>query len=201
MIRKTILGGIFFLIPVAFLALLLGKAFEIALLVAEPIGTLFPPEDIAGVALANILAIILLLVICFLAGLAANLEFISKRIKRVDGLLLQIIPGYSIAKSVLSGVTKQSDFDNLITPVLVQFDDHQAVAFEIERMPTKVVVFLPGAPAAWSGVTVVVDIDRVMPLDLPTHQVTALLRMLGRGTQAALANPDKPLEGNEENWR
>jgi uncharacterized membrane protein len=102
LIQTTILGGVFFLIPLAFVLMILGSAYDIALKVAAPIDALIPLEDVAGVALANILAVLLL--VCFVAGLIAKLEFFSARMNKLDGLLTEIMPGYAIAKSVLGGM-------------------------------------------------------------------------------------------------
>ncbi len=185
-IQTTILGGIFFLIPLAFVAMILGNAYRIALKVAEPIDALIPLEDIGGVALANILAILLLLLLCFFAGLIAKLEFFSARMNKLDGLLMEIMPGYAIAKSVLGGMAKRDDVEALLTPVLVTFDDHQMIAFEVERTETYAIVFLPGAPTAWSGSSIVVNLDRIKVLEVPTHLASALLRTLGRGAPVLL---------------
>ena len=186
LIQTTILGGVFFLIPIAFVLMILGNAYDIALTVAAPIDALIPLEDVAGVALANILAVLLLLLVCFVAGLIAKLEFFSARMNKLDGLLTEVMPGYAIAKSVLGGMIKKADMETLLTPVLVSFDDHQMIAFEIERTETYAIVFLPGSPTAWSGSSVVVDLDRVKSLNVPTHQASALMRTMGRGAPVIL---------------
>ena len=67
--KTTILGGALFLVPLAFVAIVLGKAFEVSMLLAAPLDGLIPLERVAGIALANIIAIVLILAICFAAGL------------------------------------------------------------------------------------------------------------------------------------
>jgi uncharacterized membrane protein len=71
--------------------------------------------------------------------------------------------------------------------VFVRLDDQAQIAFEVERLPDgRAIVFLPGAPDAWSGSAVVVDADRVTPLDFEMRQVVRLAKNLGKGTAAAL---------------
>lgn len=183
--KTTIMGGILFLVPVVFIALILGKAFELSMLVAGPLDNLIPEETIAGIALANIIAIVLILVVCFVAGLAAHYGPIAERVKRVEDMLIDILPGYVVAKGVVGGVTKNDKAESVLRPVLVRFDDYEQLAFEVERFDDKVVVFLPGAPSAWSGVSLVVDAERVSHVNLPPHKVVSLLRVLGRGTSEA----------------
>ena len=180
--KTTILGGALFLVPLAFIAIVLGKAFEVSMLLAGPLDGLIPLDSVAGIAMANIIAIILILAICFAAGLAAKSDMFSKRVGRVDDILIDIIPGYAVAKGTVAGIAKKDDAVSVLSPVLVQFDDYEQIAFEVERMGDRSVIFLPGSPSAWSGASVIVDADRVTTLDLPPHQAVSLLRVMGRGT-------------------
>ncbi|MCA8884585.1 MAG: hypothetical protein KDA50_12695 [Rhodobacteraceae bacterium] len=184
--RTTLIGGIFFLIPVVFLIYILAKAYQISHQFAGKLAGLMPVDSIAGLAVVNILAVVLIIVVCFLAGLAARLAFFRRHVDKIETVLIEFFPGYAIAKSMASGVAGQSDVDSLLKTVLVAFDDHEAIGFEVERSDTRVIVFLPGAPSAWSGSSVAVPPDRVTPLRLPVHQASGLLRTLGRGTTAAL---------------
>lgn len=182
--KTTILGGALFLVPLAFLAIVLGKAFELSMLVAAPLDGMIPLERFAGIALANIIALVLILAVCFAAGLAARSGMFSRRVDRLDSVLIDVMPGYAVAKGVVAGVAGENDAMSVLSPVLVQFDDHEQISFEVERLEDRVIVFLPGSPSAWSGATVMVNTDRVTPLDLPPHQVVSLLRVLGRGSSS-----------------
>ncbi|MGR3662632.1 MAG: hypothetical protein ACU0CA_15840 [Paracoccaceae bacterium] len=185
--RTTILGGVLFLVPLVFITLILGRGFEITRMVAKPFYKFLPLDHIGGIAIINILAIILLFLVCYLAGLAATHGAIAKRVKKAEDLLINIIPGYAVTKGVLGGATKNDDAMSVLRPVFVKFDDYEQLAFEIERTEDKVVIFLPGAPSAWSGTSVIVDVARVTALDLPPHKIVGLLRVMGRGTFALQA--------------
>ncbi len=69
--KTTILGGLLFLVPLAFLAIVLGKAFQVSMLLVDPIDAVIPIETLAGIAFIDGMAIALILVVCFLAGFAA----------------------------------------------------------------------------------------------------------------------------------
>ena len=181
MIKKTMLSGVLILVPLVFVAILLAKAFELSMLLAAPLDGLVPIESYAGIALANIIAVILLLILCFVAGLAAHRGPFARRVKRMEDLLIDIIPGYVVAKGVVGGVAKSDKEDSVLKPALVTFDDYQQLAFEVERTGGRAVIFLPGSPSAWSGSSILVNVDRVTLLDLPPHQIVSLLRVMGRG--------------------
>ena len=72
LLKSTLIGGIFFLAPMVLLIIILIKAHEIMLKVAQPLSEFIPLDKIGGVAVANILVIVLLLLVCLLAGLLAT---------------------------------------------------------------------------------------------------------------------------------
>ncbi|MEM6312072.1 MAG: hypothetical protein AAF754_18755 [Pseudomonadota bacterium] len=189
--KTTLLGGLIFLVPVAVIAILFTKVFHISMAVVAPIDKIIPINSIAGVAFVNFLAIIAILLVCFIAGLLAKTAFFSQKVDLIDGLLIDTIPGYAVAKGVLGSVTRKEELATLLPSVLVRLDDYQQIAFEIERVGNQVVVFLPGTPSAWAGSTIIVDAERVRKLDMPTHKTVKLMRVLGRGSlQAANGIPN-----------
>lgn len=181
--KTTFLGGLLFLVPVAFLTIIFGKAFQLSMAVVKPVDELMPVETVAGVAAINLVAIFLIAALCFLAGLAAQRGWIGKRLDRLDGLLLDIIPGYAVAKGMVGSVANDEDASTL-KPVHVRFDDFDQIALEVERDATHATLFLPGTPSTWSGSTVIVTLDRISPINLPMHQVVKLMRVMGRGSLA-----------------
>lgn len=180
--RTTILGGVLFLIPLVFVSIILGKAFQISMLVAGPLDKIIPVNTVAGVAFVNIIAIVVILAVCFAAGLAARKSFFSHRMSKLDGILIDIMPGYAVAKGMIGSMSRDETLAATLTPVLVRFDDYSQIAFELERDAQKATLFLPGSPSAWSGSAILVDLDRIEPLDMPTHKAVKLLRVLGRGS-------------------
>lgn len=192
MIRTTLIGGAIFLIPVVFLIYVLAKAYEMSSKAAEAIARVAPVQGVAGDILADVLAVVLIVAICYGAGLAARRAFFANHMQRVEDLLMTFFPGVTIAKNMASGIAGIEDPGKLLKSVLIAFDDYETIGFEVERTDTRVIVFLPGAPAAWSGQSVAVSPDRVTALNLPVHQVTKLLRTLGRGTIAVLQQAEQP---------
>jgi uncharacterized membrane protein len=182
-IKATIVGGLVFLLPLVVIVLIIGKALKISMVVAEPLGALIPIDSVGGVALANILAVLVILVLCYLAGLVAQFASIRRKVAGLEELLIAAIPGYAFAKTMVSGVTKAEDEAGRMMPVLVTLDDYKQIAFEVERTPGgNVVVYLPGAPNPWSGSVVYVTEDRVEPLDMAPQDAIKNIRVLGRGS-------------------
>ncbi|MDK3073345.1 hypothetical protein QO034_09510 [Sedimentitalea sp. JM2-8] len=192
-LKTTILGGLLFLAPLVVLIFILSKAFEFSRTLAVPLGRVFPMDRIAGVALSDILAVGLILFVSYLAGLVARGKVLAKPVARIERVLISVVPGYAVLKSTLAGLMGDTSVESLLQPVLIRLDDVHQIAFEVERLDDRSVVFLPGAPSAWSGTSVIVDSKRVTYLSVPPHQVTGLLRVLGRGTgKLSLDSSAKP---------
>jgi uncharacterized membrane protein len=178
----TALGGVLFLIPMVFLVLVFSKAFDIMKTVAAPLQRFLPVEHIAGVGLVNILAVLIMVLVCLLAGLVAGSVPARALYRRLDGLMLEVIPGYAWTKSVIASFGGDEQVENF-KPVLVTFDDLAQAGFEMERTPCgMVVVFLPGAPDARSGSVAYVNPERVSPIAASFHAINKSLRHMGKGS-------------------
>lgn len=195
MIRTTIVGGIAFLLPLVILAFILGKAFELSMLIAAPIDEIVHIGSFAGVALANILAIIIILAVCYIAGLVARLQATQRRVGALDNALLQMLPAYAFVKTMVSSVIQAESEAQAMHPVMVRLDDMTQIAFEVERRGGEVVVFLPGAPSPWSGSVAIVEESRVTPLKMPSHRVVKMVQLLGRGSLAQLNEAKDSMSG------
>jgi len=184
------IGGMLFLVPLVFVVLIFGKAFQIMTRLAEPISKLLPVDHIAGIGLINVVAVLLILLICVMAGLIAKGPLAQSFYKKLDGLLAQLVPSYIWTRTVVRNLAGDVDTEQF-KPVLVTLDDQLLLAFEMERSPDGlVVVFMPGAPDVQSGTVAYVTADRVQPLATSLLEINRTLKHMGKGAAALL--PAKP---------
>ena len=187
-LKTTVLGGILFLIPIIIFIVIIGKALLITGKLADPIAGLMGVDAIAGIAVAQLLAIGILVLICFIAGLAAKTTRAKSLVQSLEVNVLKKIPVYEFLKAKTQSVLSPQD-EEAMRAVLARFDDSWQLAFEIERIESgDVVIFLPGAPDPWSGSVCIVTRDRVTSLDTTVHSAVNLLKRLGRGSASALQN-------------
>ena len=184
-IRTTIVGGLLFLIPFVVVVMIAGKALQIMRKIAMPIIDLLGVDHVGAVALIDVVAIALMVGLCYVAGRLAVSERGRRAYRAVDERLLDIFPRYGFVKAIASGVAKERG--EHIPPVMVRFDDLWQFAFEIERDASRVIVYLPGSPDPWSGTMALVEADRVTPLAADMPAVIKSLRGAGRGGLAFLA--------------
>lgn len=188
-LRTTLLGGLIFLVPFIVLLIILGKAIKIMHLVAKPIERFLPLESFAGVAIVDILSVLVIVVLCFFAGLAARSNPGKMVFRIADDTLMALIPGYALMKERLFTHLSQGRDETMLQPVLVTFDDHRLIAFEIERNDVSAVVFMPGSPDPWSGSSVVVELARVEKLDIEKNKVIfETFKNMGLGSLKLIGN-------------
>ena len=177
----TAVGGVMFLIPLVIVVVVLGKAFDIMKKVSEPLQTMIPIETVAGIGVIEIMAVVLMFVFSIVVGVFAQIKPASRFYDKIDGFLLELIPGYAWTKTVLGNVAGTEDARHF-KPVLVRLDDQVQVAFELERTANgDVVVFFPGAPDPKSGAVAYVTPDRVEPVQASFLDINRSLKHMGRG--------------------
>lgn len=205
--KTTILGGVIFLLPFAIIVFLLGQIVQVIYSVAGQINSFVPQWSFGGVSLAVLLAALVLIVLCYAAGLAARRSLGRQFSAKVERNVLLFFPRYAIWKSQLASNFGADEGETALQPVLVEFDDAARIGFEIERAncppPASaaasdaatsqapgnadadagetVTVYLPGSPDPWNGHVVHVSSRRVRPLAAKFGDATAVCESMGRG--------------------
>lgn len=181
--KSTIMGGFLVLVPIGFLIVVLDKLLGIIVKVSAPVTRRLAVDGPMLEILSYVLAIIVLLLVCAVAGLLANLSWTQRRVEQVHGLLLKYVPFYNIVDGVVSNVSSAEEQKDQMIPSLVHFDDNSQLGLEIERSESGVVaVYIPGSPSPWSGATIYVPSERVENLQMKSRDVMRTAGMLGRGS-------------------
>jgi uncharacterized membrane protein len=185
-LTTTLIGGLLFLVPVVFLAFILGKAFGFMLVVAKPMATWIPIDRVGGVAIANLIALLAIILLCFLAGLLARSALASGLVRHLEEKILMKIPGYALVRGLKSSIDNSDEAK--LRPVLVDLGYCQRLGFQSEQLPDgRCVVYLPGSPNTWSGITLVAAAEQVEYLDVPLKEMIDLFEGYGYGTAEVLA--------------
>jgi uncharacterized membrane protein len=195
-IWTTILGGVIFLIPFVLVVVLLNKGFKIMQIMAEKVDMFVPWDSIVGLPVVNLLAIVFLITFCFIAGLVAKRGWAKNIQKRIDDLLLKLVPGYAWIKG-LTGTVAVEEAAGIFKPVWIRLDDQYQVGFEVERCEGGLVaIFLPGAPDPRAGALIYVDAGRVDKLSTSFNDVADNFRRLGLGTAATISYSKLPTQSS-----
>lgn len=184
--KTTVLGGIVFLVPIVIFIAIVDKALQLTGKLAQPVAAALPVDTFGGVAIAELVALAIVVVVCFLAGLAARSPAAKRAVNSLEANVLDHVPAYALMKAKAGSVLTPDDTRDL-APVLVRFDDSWQLGFEVESLDgEKCLVYLPGAPDPWSGSVCAVARDRVTPLDVTIKDASNLMKRLGKGATQSL---------------
>jgi uncharacterized membrane protein len=197
--KTTVLGGLFFLLPFAVVIFLVGQIAAMIVPVAAQIEPYIPEQlNVGNLSLATVLAVALLVALCYLAGLFARRSFASRFSGKIEKYLLMLFPRYAIIKDQMASNIGGDASRPQLAPVLVRLDDATRIGFEVERPAGggAVVVFLPGSPDPWQGHVVHVAAERVSRLKADFGQVVGVCETLGRGAARVVASAESARASN-----
>ena len=184
-ILTTAVGGILFLVPVSIFVLVVIQVAGVMIVVAEPMAEWLPIRSFGGVILANLMAVIAVILMCFLAGLLARMAFASNAVGRLESKVLSKLPGYLMIKSLVAGLDpKQTE---QLIPVMVNAGKAQRLGFEVQRLEDgRSMVFLPSMPDPFSGITQLYPASEVTYLDVPVSTMIEITENFGHGVHKVL---------------
>lgn len=193
-LKTTIVGGVVFLLPVALVLAVLDHAFRIAVKAAQPISHglhLDQLGKIAGIGIVTTLAVLLLVLISFIAGLVARTRAGSRISAWFERSFLGSSPQYQMVKSVAQSLAEVETTSNDLKPVLVSTDGGWQIGYLLEPLENGwVAVFMPQAPTPTSGSIRYFPAGRIRPLELTMLQARTLVKNIGIGSAEALQGAD-----------
>jgi uncharacterized membrane protein len=188
-VKSTLIGGIFFLVPVVALVFVIGQAAAFAYSVVHPLVNWLPVKTVSTVSLAFLIVALVLVLVCFLAGLIACMAISQWFVSSLERVIVTFVPSYGLMKSMGQGwvgvVGEESH-----QPVLVRMGDHQQMGFRMDTLADgRGVIFIPDVPNPWTGTLIVIDADRIERLPFSTKEAIECLRRLGTATKELFGNP------------
>jgi uncharacterized membrane protein len=182
-VKNTVVGGLLIVVPLYLAVLLLLKAMKSVMGLVRPFAQLLPtwlPAD-------NILSLLLVLILCFLIGLAVRAPLGRALRERLEQSLFERIPGYALFRSLTQRLAGESR-ENVWQPALAEIEDALVPAFIIEEFEDgRFTVFVPSIPTPLAGAVYVLSQDRVHPLDVPFTQAIQTVSRWGSGAKELVA--------------
>jgi uncharacterized membrane protein len=193
-VKTTVVGGVLFLLPLVVAILLLREAVRLTARVLEPLAQALPIKSVVGFAVVNLLAILALLLVAFLAGLLARTQPGIRFVRFLERIVLRHIPGYTLYKSMTRSFGIETNSD--VAVALAFIDDSWLLSFVIERHASGLLtVFVPSAPTPMSGMVYFLPEDRVRRVDAPVGAALRCLMQLGVGSAKLLDGVRLPSPG------
>jgi uncharacterized membrane protein len=183
-LKTTLIGGLLIVVPVYLTVLLLGKVLKGMIALLGPIVALFP-ESLHH--FAQIIAIALVVVVCFMLGLIARTGLGRRAIAAFEQHVLERMPGFAMVRSVVRRVSGSSD-DAQFQPVLVETDEETLTpGFIVEELDDdRFVVLVPSVPTPAAGSLYILPRKRVHWVDVPVTEAIGVITRWGSGTSKLL---------------
>jgi uncharacterized membrane protein len=178
-LRATISGGILFLLPIVLVIMMLGHAHQIMVKISGPLATLLP-DRLFGLDGSMILAVILLILICFFAGLLIKSKKVKQQMSRLEDTLFVYIPGYLLLKSIAADTVGEKEASAL-KPVMVKDGDAWKIGFLVEEKAGLCTVFVADAPRHDAGEVLIFPSELVKLINVPNNKVIQSLKNYGKG--------------------
>jgi uncharacterized membrane protein len=191
-LKTTLLGGVFFLLPLILIFLVFGKAFRALSKIVDPFAKALPYQSFLGVQKAYLVAIIILIAVGFFAGLLAKTVF-GGRVRKWLEDLLDKIPGYSLFRVFSKDMEAGEGVTRRPVGLVGLGNDNWQWCFIIERhVSGYMTIFIPGSPKPTSGAVRFLPAGLVKEVDIPMTLMIKCLTQNGAGSLDLLEGFLKP---------
>ena len=182
-VANALIGGALVVLPLYLAVLLLLKGMQAVAGLVRPVAKLLPQWMPAE----NILALLLVLIVCFVVGLAVRTRAGRTLRGRLEVSVFGKIPGYTMIRGLTQRMAGEAG-ENVWKPALVEIEDALVPAFIIEAHDDgRLTVFVPSVPTPFAGAVYVLDASRVHPVDVPFAQAIQSISKWGSGSKDLIA--------------
>ena len=187
-VRTTIVGGLLFLAPIVVLIVILAKAFDYAKKGINAVLVYFPAAYELSAGAATALSVVLVALVCFLAGLLARTVPAQHIVNALELSVLSKIPAYEYLKQESASALGAAQSTDLPV-VFVPMEGGWQLGLQTEPLGDGLVpIFVPGAPNPHSGSVFFFPADIIRPAGVELVAALNCLRRCGAGAFALSAN-------------
>ena len=180
---SALVGGVLVVLPVYFAILMLLKGMQSAASLVRPVAILIPDSLPAE----DVLSLLLVLLVCFVVGLAVRTEVGRVVRERLETSLFGRLPGYALFRSMTQRLTGEGE-ENVWKPALAEIEEALVPAFIVEELEDgRFTVFVPSVPTPLAGAVYVLSPERVHPLNVPFTEAIKSVSRWGAGAKYLVA--------------
>jgi uncharacterized membrane protein len=191
-VKTCIVGGFFGILPILLTVFVLAEAVDVLDGISTPLAEKLPIEELGGASAARIVALILIVAACFLAGLVLRTRFGTWSTGFVEGAVLNRLPGYQLLKTVsqrLGGLEEGA----LFSAALADLHGTEARVFVFiveDHDDGRYTVLVPNAPTPNVGTLYLLPRERVTRLSAPAASAVNCFMQWGIGSKRLLTQQD-----------
>jgi uncharacterized membrane protein len=175
--KTTLIGGLLVVLPIYLSILLVARSLSAIVALLSPVTAAIP----AGVQFRQLIAILVMLVVCFVAGIVVRTGPGLRAKNTFERSVLEKIPGYALVRGLTERVSGD-EREGAFRPALVEIEEALAPGFIIEELDDgRYTVLVPSVPTPAAGSLLILARERVHPLDVPFTQAVKVISKWGAG--------------------
>jgi uncharacterized membrane protein len=175
--KTTLIGGFLIILPIYVSLILIAKALQGLLAAMRPITAVVP----AYVQFREIIAALVIITICFIAGLIVRTGPGLRAKNAFEGAVLERLPGYTLLRGLAGRFTGRGD-EPTFAPALVEIEEALVPALIVERLDDgSFTVLVPSVPTPMAGALYILPPERVHPVDVPFTSALKVFSKWGAG--------------------
>jgi uncharacterized membrane protein len=182
-LQDAFVGGVLVVMPIYLAVLVLLKGMQSAVTLVRPFALLLP----AWLPAEKLLSLVLVLILCFLIGVAVRTRLGQRLRERAEASLFERLPGYALFRSLTQRLAGEGR-ENVWKPALVEIEEALVPGFIIEELQDgRLTVFVPSVPTPLAGAVYILSRERVHPLNIPFTQAIKSISRWGSGCKELVA--------------
>ena len=180
--RNHIITGFIFLMPVLISIAVVGKFWNMLLKGGNKVSKFIRIDTVLGSNGDAIVALILFLLLCIVAGFLVKLSVLRTMSDWLDNKLAGFVPGYTNLKKDTEVKIGKSPEEKVFETCLIQTQGYWQPAYLIEVADNaNATVFIPLAPSFKTGQVLVMPAGNYKRLTIDSKTLNACLKDLGKG--------------------
>ncbi|MDZ4660010.1 MAG: DUF502 domain-containing protein [Pseudomonadota bacterium] len=182
----SFLGGLLVILPAAILFLAFRWVFRTTTGFVSPIAEILTATNHVQETLADILALGILFVVCFMLGLSIRTRVGAIVHNLIEVNFLSAFPGYQLVKDTVSQFIGSSGKSQFSRVALVRAFDNEVLStafITATHADGSYTVFIPTAPNPTSGLIMHLPASRVTPVEVSVENAMKTVIGCGAGSQ------------------
>ncbi len=177
--KTTLVGGLLVILPIYICVLLVAKSISVVVTLVSPITNQIP----AAIQFRQLIAFLILIAVCFLAGLFLRTGSGLRAKNALERNLLERIPGYTLVRGLAGRVAGRQE-DETFAVALVEIEEALVPAFIVEEHGDGAyTVFVPSVPTPAAGAVYILPKERVHLVDIPFSKAVSVISKWGSGAR------------------
>lgn len=181
--KRITLTGLLFLVPVYVVVVIARQAWTAVHSMGATLAKTFSLTDILGAGAPTVLSVILLVLLCYGAGLIARVSVVAAFRSRIDGWLTTYLPGYAKHRVMVEEKLEGRQPTLPYASALLKEQDIWRPVYVVDQdAEGNCVVFAPDVPDTTTGSIVLArQLDVYLLPSLTANDLDALLKKRGAG--------------------